>query len=176
MRVFAVMVAILCATTSAWAGPETALREFAGGQVKKGVRTIGMGGDGATTGNYALVYQDAGGALLDQGLVRFRDTGNFFSFTGVGITTPTFWDDAAFYVIALVQTATGVHVWDYTAPAVSRPPSVGHLADTSVFIKFAKPLGKSWSLGFMGAYELSTATLQPNDGAAPIDYHTAYLP
>jgi hypothetical protein len=39
-----------------FAGPETALREFAGGQVKKGVRTIGMGGDGATTGNYALVY------------------------------------------------------------------------------------------------------------------------
>ena len=49
----------------AHAGPETALREFAGGQVKKGVRTIGMGGDGATTGNYALVYKDAGGAIFD---------------------------------------------------------------------------------------------------------------
>ena len=171
-----VNVAMAAAASTTDAGPETSLREFAGGQIKKGVRTIGMGGDGATTGNYALVYQDAGGALLDQGLVRFRDTGNLFSFTGAGITTPTFWDDAALYVIALVQTATGVHVWDYTAPAISRPPSVGNLADTSVFIKFAKPLGKSWSLGFMGAFELSKATLQPDDGAATIDYHTAYLP
>src|SRR5512142_2880213 len=106
-------LAVLLASTSALAGPETALREFAGGQVKKGVRTIGMGGDGATTGNYALVYKDAGGALFDEGLVRFQDTGNFFTCSGVGFTTPTFWDDAAFYVVALGQRAVDVHVWDF---------------------------------------------------------------
>src|SRR5262245_4345206 len=87
----------------AWAGPELSLREFAGGQVKKGVRTIGMGGDGATTGNYALVYKDAGGALADYGTVHYLDTGNNFGFAAVGFTTPTFWNDAAFYVIALGQ-------------------------------------------------------------------------
>jgi hypothetical protein len=157
------------------AGPETALREFAGGQVKKGVRTIGMGGDGATTGNYALVYKDAGGALFDEGVVRFQDTGNSFTFSAVGFTTPTFWEDAAFYVIALGQRGIGIRVWDFV-PSAAHPPSRGDLADSSVFVKFAKPLSKSWSLGFMGAYELSQATLLPDNGAPPIRFRTAYLP
>src|SRR5512140_3274235 len=172
----AVAVAAILTVSTAEAGPETALREFAGGQVKKGVRTIGMGGDGATTGNYALVYHDAGGALIDQGIVRFQDTGNLFTFSAVGFTTPTFWDDAAFYVIVLGQQGNGVKVWDLTARSASKPPSVGDLSDTSAFVKFAKPLSKSWSVGLMGAFELSQATLVPNDGAAPIRFNTSYLP
>lgn len=168
-------LAVTTCSLGAHAGPETALREFAGGQVKKGVRTIGMGGDGATTGNYALVYKDAGGALVDQGIVRFQDTGNLFTFTAVGFTSPHFWDDAAFYVIALGQQANGIRVWDFV-PTAAHPPSRGNLADTSLFVKFAKPLSKEWSIGFMGAFELSQATLQPNDGAPPIDFHTSYLP
>jgi hypothetical protein len=44
--------------------------------------------------------------LFDEGIVRFVDNGNFFSFSGVGFTTPHFWDDAAFYVIALGTAAT----------------------------------------------------------------------
>jgi hypothetical protein len=43
-------------------------------------------------------------------------------------------------------------------------------------VKFAKPLSKTWSIGFMGAYELSQATLQPDDGAAPITFRSSYLP
>src|SRR5580704_15411191 len=116
-------LALLAAARNADAGPETALREFAGGQIKKGVRTIGMGGDGATTGNYALVYKDAGGALFDEGVVHFVDTGNLFTFSAVGFTTPSFWDDAAFYVIALGQTGNDVHVWDLTPPSAKKPPS-----------------------------------------------------
>lgn len=166
---------LVAAPRSADAGPETALREFAGGQIKKGVRTIGMGGDGATTGNYALVYHDAGGAIFDQGFVRFHDTGNLFTFSAVGLTTPHFWDDAAFYVIALGQQANGVHVWDF-APSATHPPSVGDLSDTSVFVKLAKPLSKTLSIGLMGAFELSQATLLPNGGAPPIRFHTSYLP
>ena len=50
--------------------PELSLREFASGQIKKGVRSIGFGGDGATGGNYALVYHDAGVAFVDGGLTR----------------------------------------------------------------------------------------------------------
>jgi hypothetical protein len=176
VRCGAVVLAILTTAGNAGAGPETALREFAGGQVKKGVRTIGMGGDGATTGNYALVYKDAGGAIFDQGVVRFLDTGNRFTFSAVGFTTPTFWDDAAFYVIALGQTATGARVWSLTPPSASKPPSTGNLADTSVFIKFAKPISKTLSIGFMGAYELSQASLVPDTGAATIQFHTSYLP
>src|SRR5260370_19883272 len=108
--------ALAIRAASAYAGRETSLREFAGGQVKKGVRTIGMGGDGATTGNYALVYKDAGGAIFDEGVVRFSDTANFFSFNAVGFTTPAFWHDAAFYVIALSQHAPDARVWTLTAP------------------------------------------------------------
>jgi hypothetical protein len=171
----AVSVAVFALAGAAKAGPETALREFAGGQVKKGVRTIGMGGDGATTGNYALVYRDAGGALFDEGIVRFQDTGNFFTFSAVGFTTPTFWDDAAFYVIAVGQRGTDIRVWDFV-PSASHPPSRGDLSDTSVFVKFAKPLSKGWSVGLMGAYELSQATLLPDDGSAAITYRTSYLP
>ena len=55
--------------SNAFAGPETALREFAGGQIKKGVRTIGMGGDGATTGNYALVYKRPKFAAHERGML-----------------------------------------------------------------------------------------------------------
>jgi hypothetical protein len=169
-------LAVLTAPATAGAGPETALREFAGGQIKKGVRTIGMGGDGATTGNYALVYKDAGGAIFDEGVAHFVDTGNLFTFSAVGFTTPSFWDDAAFYVIALGQTANGVHVWDLTPRSAKRPPSTGNLSDTSVFVKLAKPLGSTVSIGFMGAFELSQATLGPDAGGPPIEFTTSYLP
>lgn len=168
--------ATLLVGSAASAGPETALREFAGGQVKKGVRTIGMGGDGATTGNYALVYKDAGGAIFDYGIVHFRDTANTFLFDAVGFTTPTFWDDAAFYVIALGQHAPNARVWTVTDPDPNKPPSLGNLADTSVFVKFAKPLNRWLSIGLMGAYELSQATLLPFDGSTPISFRTTYLP
>jgi hypothetical protein len=164
------------ATASALAGPELALREFAGGQVKKGVRTIGMGGDGATTGNYALVYKDAGGAIFDEGVVHFVDTGNLFTFSAVGFTTPSFWDDAAFYVIALGQTGNGIRVWDMTSSSAQKPPSTGNLSDTSVFVKLAKPITRTLSIGFMGAFELSQATLIPDAGGSPIQFNTSYLP
>ena len=121
--VLASFCAVLLSSSDASAGPETALREFAGGQVKKGVRTIGMGGDGATTGNYALVYKDAGGAIFDYGVVHFLDTQNVFVFDAVGFTTPTFWDDAAFYVIALGQHATDVRVWTDTGLDTKKPPA-----------------------------------------------------
>ena len=176
MKRLACALAIISFTTAASAGPETALREFAGGQIKKGVRTIGMGGDGATTGNYALVMNDAGSAIFDEGLVRFLDTGNFFTFSAVGFTTPHFWNDAAFYVIALGQNGTGIRTWTTTPKNPMHPPSIGNLADTSVFVKFAKPLSKAWSVGFMGAYEVSQATLVPLDGSAPVDYRTTWLP
>jgi hypothetical protein len=35
--------------------PEFSPRESASGQIKKSVRSIGMGGDGAILGNYSLV-------------------------------------------------------------------------------------------------------------------------
>lgn len=167
---------VLTLSTIGRAGPETAMREFASGQVKKGVRTIGMGGDGATTGNYALVYKDAGAALFDYGAVRFSDTGTRMTFTAVGLTTPTFWNDAAFYIIAIAQHATDLHVWDLTPPSAKKPPSLGDGSNQAVFVKFAKPLTDTLSIGLLGSYELSQMTLLPNSGAAPIRYETFWRP
>jgi hypothetical protein len=168
-------VAALTIATSAHAGPETALREFASAQIKKGVRTIGMGGDGATTGNYALVYQDHGTALIDYGIAHFSDTGNLFTFTAAGFTTPIFWDDAAFYVIAVSQHGTNLHVWDFT-PSTRTPPSVADGSNGALFVKFAKPITRTLSLGLLASYETSQMTLLPDNGATPIRYETRWLP
>ena len=163
-------------TGPAHAGPETALRELASGQIKKGVRSIGMGGDGATTGNYSLVFHDAGTALLDYGTVRYSDTGNSMSFTAVGVTSPTFWDGAALYLIALSQHGTGLRVWSLTAPSPTKPPSTGDGSNQAVFLKFAKPITASVSVGILLSYELSQMTLVPNAGGDPIRFETAWRP
>ena len=52
------------------------------------------------------------------------------------------------------------------APHAAQPPSTGDLSDTSVFVKFAKPITPDLSIGLMGAFELSQATLLPDDGGA----------
>lgn len=158
------------------AGPETSLREFASGQIKKGVRSIGMGGDGATFGNYALVYRDAGSAVMDYGLVHFSDTGNQFTFSAVGFTSPRFWDDAALYVIAMSQHATNIHVWSLTAASTSKPSSTGDGSNQAIFVKFAKPITDTLSAGFLLSYELSQMTLLPDGGGAAITYRTAWRP
>ena len=51
----AILLPFLLASHASAQSPELSLREFASGQVKKGVRSIGFGGDGATWGNYSLV-------------------------------------------------------------------------------------------------------------------------
>jgi hypothetical protein len=164
------------APSVALAGPETALRELASGQIKKGVRSIGMGGDGATWGNYSLVYNDASTALLDYGVVRYSDTGNTMTFTAVGFTTPTFWRNAALYVIALSQHATDLRVWTLTPASPAKPPSTGDGSNQAVFLKFALPITTTLSAGILLSYELSQMTLLPDGGGAPIRYETAWRP
>jgi hypothetical protein len=174
--VVALVVLLPSIAQRAVAGPETNLREFASGQIKKGVRSIGMGGDGATLGNYALVYRDAGTALIDYGLVRFSDDGNTFTFTAVGFTSPPVWDDAAVYVIAMAQHATGIDVWSDTPSSPKKPPSIGDGSNQAVFVKAAKPLGGGFSLGVLLSYELSEMTLEPKDGSGTIRYRTEWRP
>ena len=167
---------LLACAHSADAGPEISLREFASSQIKKGVRSIGMGGDGATFGNYALIYRDAGTAVLDYGLVGFGDTGNTFTFTAVGFTSPRFWDDAALFVIAMSQHATDIHTWSLTAPSATKPPSRGDGSNQAVFVKFAKPITDTLSAGILLSYELSQMTLLPDGGGQAITYGTAWRP
>jgi hypothetical protein len=59
--------------------PELAMRDFSSGQIKKGVRSIGFGGDGATWGNYSLVWKDAGTALADYGDTSYTNDNDFTS-------------------------------------------------------------------------------------------------
>ena len=161
---------------SAQAGPEIAMREYASGQIKKGVRSIGMGGDGATWGNYALVARDAGTMIVDYGLVHFMETTNSFSFGAVGFTSPTFWDDAALYVIAMSQHATDLHVWTETPASATRPPSRGDGSNEALFLKFGKPLSKTVTAGILLSYELSQMTLLPDAQPTAIRYQTAWRP
>src|SRR3984957_3416130 len=88
--------------------PELSMREFSSAQIKKGVRSIGFGGDGATWGNYALVWKDAGGALVDYADTAFTN-GNDFHFSAVGVTSPSLWHDLAVYLIVLDEGTNDVH-------------------------------------------------------------------
>src|SRR3569623_2510651 len=121
--------------------PELSIREFASGQIKKGVRSIGVGGDGATWGNYGLVYRDADAALLDAGVTAYTN-GNRFTFTSVGATTPPLWHGLAIYAIALSQHAEGLHL-SLASPALGAParPVQASGANQAVFTKIATPLG-----------------------------------
>jgi hypothetical protein len=171
-----VALAVVLAVGVAHAGPETALRDFASETVESGVRSVGMGGDGATTGNYARLLHEPGTASLDAGVVRYADTGNAISFVAVSFTTPPFWDDAALSMTALSQRATDLRVWDYTAPTPLAPPSLADASNQGALAVLAKPLAPGVSLGVMLSYAQSQMTLLPLGGAAPIRYETSWLP
>src|SRR5579864_1482433 len=87
--------------------PELAMRDFSSGQIKKGVRSIGFGGDGATWGNYGLVWLDANTALIDYGDTHYTN-GNDLQFAAVGLTTPYLWRRLVVYVIAMGQDTNDV--------------------------------------------------------------------
>src|ERR1700754_131598 len=104
IREFLFVVFCLFTISSFGQSPELSMRELASGQIKKGVRSIGMGGDGATWGNYSLVYRDSGTALLDVGNTSYSG-GNTFGFTAIGVTLPSFKNGLTLYAIALSQYA-----------------------------------------------------------------------
>ncbi len=154
--------------------PELSMREFASGQIKKGVRSIGFGGDGATWGNYGLVYRDADTALADLGVTDYTN-GNLFTFTAVGVTTPPLWHGLAIYLIALSQHAEDIHL-SLSSPGLGPTPRpmVGSGADQAVFSKIAAPLGHGVSVGVLLSYELSQwSALTPASDPMPAAVHYA---
>jgi hypothetical protein len=139
----------------AQASPELAMREFASGQVKKGVRSIGFGGDGATWGNYALVWKDAGGALVDYADTRFTND-NDFHFGAVGATTPLLWHDLAIYAIVLQEGTNDVRFTTKSPGLGPAPvPVTGTGTDRALFSKIALPLGRGFSAGVLLSFEKS---------------------
>lgn len=160
----------------AWAqSPELALREFASGQIKKGVRSIGFGGDGATWGNYALVYRDASTALIDYGVTSYTE-GNDFTFTAVGVTSPPLWHGLAIYAIALSQHATGLNL-ALSSPGLGNAAKVrGSGTNEAVFTKVAMPLEHGFSVGVLLSYELSQFDATTISGNRSVHYETQWRP
>jgi hypothetical protein len=157
--------------------PELAIRDFSSAQIKKGVRSIGFGGDGATWGNYGLIWKDAGTTLVDYGDTSYTN-GNDFHFAAVGATSPSLWHDLAIYVIAMSERTNTVH-FNLRSPGLGERATavVGHGTDDAVFSKVALPLGHGVSAGILLAYE--TSHFDARSIAMPADtirYETQWRP
>jgi hypothetical protein len=135
--------------------PELSMRDFSSSQIKKGVRSIGFGGDGATWGNYGLVWKDAGTALVDYGDTSFSND-NDFHFAAIGATSPSLWHDLAIYLIAMREETNDVHV-NLKAPGFGQgaTPALGTGHDNALFSKIAMSLGHGISAGVLLSYETS---------------------
>ncbi|GGB21138.1 hypothetical protein GCM10011511_51120 [Puia dinghuensis] len=136
-----------------------------------------MGGDGATWGNYSLVYRDSSTALLDVGATIYPNN-NTFSFTAVGVTLPPFKNGLTLYTIALSQYATNIST-------TLKHPGSGGLADAvhgdgnnqAVFVKAAMPLGKGFSAGLLLSYELSQFDSHSDKSVGQyVNYQTRWVP
>jgi hypothetical protein len=156
------------------------MREFSSGQIKKGVRSIGFGGDGATWGNYALVWKDADTALVDYGDTHYTN-GNDFHFAAVGLTSPSLWHNLAIYVIAMFQDTNDVH-FNTKSPGLGPVPVplIGNGSDHAIFAKIAMPLGKGFSVGVLLSHETSqfdaTAAANLTVQQESVRYETEWRP
>ncbi|MGZ3441317.1 MAG: hypothetical protein ACXVDD_17475 [Polyangia bacterium] len=171
----AAVVLVLALPAAAFAqSPELSLREFASGQIKKGVRSIGFGGDGATWGNYSLVWRDAGTALVDGGVTAYEN-GNVFGFTAVGATTPALWRGLAVYAIALSQSAQGI-LARLSSPGLGPVPvdTRGDGGNQALFVKVAMPLPHGFAVGLLLSYEVSQFTAVATQDT--VRYQTRWRP
>ncbi len=156
--------------------PELSMREFSSGQIKKGVRSIGFGGDGATFGNYALVWKDADTVLADYGDTSYTN-GNNFHFSAVGATTPALWHHLAIYVIAMFQDSNEVRL-NVRSPGFGPGPVAvaGKGSDRAIFSKIAMPLGKGFSVGVLLAHETSQFNATTAASQQAVRYQTEWRP
>jgi hypothetical protein len=172
------MILCICRSSLLFSqSPEISLREFASGQIKKGVRSIGMGGDGATWGNYSLIWRDSSTALVDAGLSEYSNR-NTFSFTAVAATTPSLWHRLAVYAIALSQYASNIST-ALKSPALGTGavPVHGDGNNQAVFVKAAMPLKNGFSIGVLLSYERSQFHAVADENPAEyVRYNTNWLP
>lgn len=174
---FLIPIPVLISVLSYAQSPELSLREFASGQIKKGVRSIGMGGDGATWGNYSLVYRDSSTALLDAGATRYPNN-NQFGFSAVGVTLPPFRNGLTVYGIALSQYASDIATTLKYPGSKNLPDAVhGDGNNQAIFIKAAMPLGKGFSGGILLSYERSQFDAHSDKVIGQyVNYQTRWVP
>lgn len=157
--------------------PELVMREFSSGQIKKGVRSMGFGGDGATFGNYGLVWKDAGTTLADYGNTGFTN-GNDFKFEALGYASPALWHDLVIYVIAMDAQSNNVN-FNNKSPGLGSVavPVVGSGSDHALFTKIAMPLGNGFSAGVLLSYENSDfQTSEVANSNLSVNYKTLWRP
>ena len=156
--------------------PEFSIREFASGQIKKGVRSIGMGGDGATWGNYSLVYRDSNTVLVDAGNSLYSNDNNF-SFTALGVVLPPFKNGLTIFALALSQYASNIST-TLKSPGFgnSALPVHGDGNNQSIFAKAAMPIGKKISIGILVSYERSQFNGVADLSPLSVRYQTNWLP
>ncbi len=172
------LAGILSVPIPGWAdSPELAMREFASGQIKKGVRSIGFGGDGATWGNYALVWKDASSGLLDGGDTQY-DNGNDFHFAAAGATSPLLWHNLAIYAIVLKQDARNVnYMTTFPGESAVKSPAMGQGSNDAFFTKMAMPLDYGFSAGILLSHEVSQfSTTSQSDPTKSVHYQTQWRP
>jgi hypothetical protein len=168
---------IVISYQSAAQSPEILLREFASGQIKKGVRSIGMGGNGATWGNYSLTWRDSSTTLLNAGSTTYTNN-NHFSFTAVGVNLPRLKNGWVFYAIALSQYAANISL-NLKSPALgsSATPTRGDGSNQAMFVKGARLLRNGFSFGFLLSYERSQFSANAEDNQPNfVRYQTKWLP
>lgn len=143
---------LICADAQS---PEISMREFSSSQIKKGVRAIGFGGDGATWGNYGLLWREADGALADYGETQFT-SGNNFHFEAGGMTSPATWRRLTFYAITMAQEGNEIEL-SVKSPGLGNgeTPITGNGSDLGIFGKISIPLGKGVSVGILVSRETS---------------------
>jgi hypothetical protein len=157
--------------------PELSMREFSSSQIKKGVRSIGFGGDGATWGNYAFEWRDADTALVDFGDTHYTN-GNNFHFAAVAVASPSLWHNLTLFVIGMFQGTNDVHFSAKSPGLGPNPlPLIGNGSDHAVFFKIGMPLGKGVSVGALLSHETSqfdaVAEANPNQ---TVHYETKWRP
>lgn len=173
----AAAVALFSLNTAQADSPELTMRDFSSGQIKKGVRSIGFGGDGATWGNYGLVWKDAGGVLTDYGNTRYTN-GNDFHFAAAGATTPLMWHDLAIYIIDMSQ-STNTISYNAKTPGfgASTVPATGSGLDHALFTKIAMPITPQISAGILLSYETSAFNAQEvGNPSQQVHYQTEWRP
>ncbi len=157
--------------------PEISMREFSSSQIKKGVRAIGFGGDGATFGNYGLLWHEADGILADYGETQLSG-GNSFNFEAAGMTSPQTWHRMTFYGIVLGQRGDGVHLMVQSPGLGTGAQAVtGNGEDLGLFGKIAVPLRWGFSIGVLISHEVSSFDVgEDADPSNRVHYQSEWRP
>jgi len=157
--------------------PEMTMREFATSQIKKGCRSIGFGGDGATWGNYSMLWKDHDTALGDYGETLYTN-GNAFRFEAAGFTSPLIWRKLVIYEIVAAEQTNQIDL-NVKSPGLGAAAAKvnGTGSDLGLFTKFALKLPKGVAVGGLVSRETSSFNVASDSNPGEtVNYQTHWRP